>query len=217
MRRVRLTAKPLLGLDRFGTLLFFLLAAFLASGSSGSGWLRVVGALANVGALLAGFLATGIWADRRRLVVLASVGVGSTVLVGFAQTSIAAAIGALGQAIVLEGILIAVVRRVLGHERVELATIAGAIAAYVLIGLIFAWIYLAAYGVFDGPILDPEEPGVPTYYSFVVLSTLGFGDVTPVDEFVKRLTAFEAITGQIFLATLVARLVSLYGRPTGQD
>ena len=111
-------------------------------------------------------------------------------------------------------ILLAVVRRVLAHDRVGLPTILGAISAYVLIGMVFAWIYLAMYGIVDGPLLDPDEAGLPTYYSFVVLTTLGFGDITPVEDLVQRLTALEAMIGQIFLATLVARLVSLYGSPT---
>lgn len=201
------------GIDRFGTLLFFLLFAFLVSGVSEAGWPNVVGSVANVASLLAGFAATGLHTNRRRMGVLIVIGVVSAVLVAFEQGSIPATIGAFGQAVVLTAILLAVVRRVLAHERVELPTIAGAIAAYVLIGLIFAWIYLAMSGVIEGPILDPEEAGLPAYYSFEVLTTLGFGDITPIDEFVQRLTALEAMTGQIFLATLVARLVAMYGAP----
>ena len=199
------------GVDQFGTLLFFLLFAFLISGSDGSGWPNVVGSLANVGSLIAGFTATGLAANRRRLGVLAAIGAASAVLVGFDEASIPATIGAFGQAIVLLAILLAVVRRVLSHERVGMPTIAGAIAAYVLIGLIFAWIYLAMRGLFEGPVLDPDVASLPTYYSFEVLATLGFGDITPVNDLVQRLTALEAMAGQIFLATLVARLVAMYG------
>jgi hypothetical protein len=199
------------GVDRFGTLLFFLLFAFLISDSGVSSWPNVVGSAANVGALIAGFTATGLGENRLRLGVLAAIGVTSAVLVGFDEAAIPLTIGAFGQAIVLIAILLAVVRRVLSHERVGMPTIAGAIAAYVLIGLIFAWIYLAMRGLFEGPVLDPDVASLPTYYSFEVLSTLGFGDITPVNDFVQRLTALEAMAGQIFLATLVARLVAMYG------
>ena len=177
------------GVDRFGTLLFFLLFAFLISDSGVSSWPNVVGSAANVGALVAGFTATGLGKNRLRLGVLAAIGVTSAVLVGFDEAAIPLTIGAFGQAIV------------------------GAIAAYVLIGLIFAWIYLAMRGLFEGPILDPDVASLPTYYSFEVLTTLGFGDITPVNDFVQRLTALEAIAGQIFLATLMARLVAMYGSP----
>jgi hypothetical protein len=202
------------GVDRFGTLLFFLLFAFLISGMNEDRWANVVGSVANVGSLVAGFTATGLLGNRRRMGLLIVVGVVSAVLVGLEQTSVAGALGAFGQAVVLGAILIAVVRRVLAHQRVGLPTITGAIAAYVLIGLVFAWIYLGMYGVLDAPILDPDLVGLPAYYSFEVLTTLGFGDITPVHDLVQRLTAIEAMTGQIFLATLVARLVSMYGAPT---
>ena len=205
------------GLDRFGTLLFFLVFAFLISGVSDSGWPKVAGSIANVASLLAGFAATGMMANRRRTGVLIVIGSASAVLVGFEQTSVAAAIGAFGQAVVLLAILVAVLRRVLAHDRVGLPTLLGAISVYVIIGLVFAWIYAAMYGIVDGPILDPDEAGLPAYYSFVVLTTLGFGDITPVDDLVQRLTALEAMTGQIFLATLVARLVSMYGSPAHRE
>jgi len=205
------TRKPLVGSDRFGTLLVFLLASFLLSGINDSGWYRVFGATLNVAALLAGVAATDLWNHRTRIVALTTIGVLGIVLLGsFSQTSVPAGIGALAQVIVLGAILVAVVRRVLTHELVELSTILGAVAAYFLIGLVFAWVYLAFHGFLDGPLLEPAENGLPAYYSFVVLSTLGFGDITPVDELVQRVTAVEAITGQIFLATLVARLVSMY-------
>jgi hypothetical protein len=199
------------GLDRFGTLLFFLLFAFLISGVDDTGWPNVMGSIANVGSLLAGFAATGLAANRRRLGVLVAIGVSSSVLVGFEQTSVASSIGAIGQAVVLTAILLAVVHRVLAHERVEVPTLLGAISAYVLIGLVFAWIYLALYGIVDGPVLNPDETGLPAYYSFVVLTTLGFGEIIPVHGIAQRLTALEAMMGSIFLATLVARLVSMYG------
>ncbi len=205
------TWKPVVGPDRFGTLLVFLLASFLLSGVSSSGWYRVVGASLNIAALLAGFAATELWNKRTRIGILITIGVLGTVLLGsFPQTSFQAGIGALAQVIVLGAVLLAVVQRVLAHEEVELPTILGAIAAYFLVGLVFAWVYLAVGGFVEGPLFQPAEAGFPAYYSFVVLTTLGFGDITPIDEFVQRLTAVEAMTGQVFLATLVARLVSMY-------
>jgi len=214
VEQVRRLSNLWIGPDRFAPLLVFLLAAFLFSGGAGSVWPKMAGATLNLAALLAGMAATNLAANRRRMAVLLLVGAVSGVMVGvFDQNSVWSGIGALGQAFVLIGILLAVVRRVSSHDRVELPTITGAIAAYFLIGLVFAWIYLASYGLLEPPILDPEETGVPAYYSFVVLSTLGFGDVAPVHELVKRVTAIEAVAGQIFLATLVARLVAMYGSP----
>lgn len=208
--------RSLFGYDRFGVLLALLVLAFVLAPSIESAWTLAV---VSVAALASALAATGLWEERRRLVVaVGSIGVLGGVLIGVSpQSSTAASLGAVGQIVVLLVILVSVVRRVLEHDRVGVPTILGAISAYFLIGLSYAWIYLALDGVVDGPVLDPEREGLPAYFSFVVLSTLGFGDVTPVNGIVQRITAIEAITGQMFLATLVARLVSLFGQPPAQS
>jgi hypothetical protein len=207
-----LPIKSLFGEDRFGVLLALLVLGFLVPQSRETSWIQAVVAVVALAAALA---ATGLWDEQRKLVVVVgSIGVaGGVLLAVFPLTSPAASLGAFGQSAVFLLILTAVVRRVLSHERVGGPTILGAIVAYFLIGLSYAWIYIALEGLVDGPVLDPAIDGFPSYYSFVVLSTLGFGDVTPVNDLAQRITAIEAITGQVFLATLVARLVSLYGQP----
>lgn len=205
-------------LDRFGALLAFLLIAFLFLGTTDRLWATLVGVLANLAALVVGFSSTGLREHHRRTAVFATMGVVGLILIAaFDVTTVAAGVGASLQAMVLGAVLAALVRRVLQHREVALATILGVISAYVLIGLIFAWILLALVGFRGGEILDPPVTAVPVYYSFVVLSTLGFGDITPVDELARRISAIEAMTGQIFLATVVARFVALYGqrRPGG--
>jgi hypothetical protein len=65
----------------------------------------------------------------------------------------------------------------------------------------------------DGEVLaNATADEVPMYYSYVVLATLGFGDVLPIGSLAERVTVIEALFGQIFLATFVARLVSVYSR-----
>jgi len=206
--------------DRFGFLLLLLVATFLVTGVSDDKWPRIVGAGLNVAVLWAGLLGAGVhWKRLETALAAFAALVGVMLLSVFSLTSDAAAIGALCQVAVLVAVLRAVIGRVLDHERVELSTILGAIAGYFLIGLIFAWVYTALVGFKGGQILHPAQDRLPVYYSFVVLTTLGFGDLTPIDEFARRLTAIEAIVGQVFLATLVARLVSLFGqkRPAVDD
>ncbi|MGA9275551.1 potassium channel family protein [Ilumatobacter sp.] len=201
------------GLDRFGALLFFLLVAFLFSGATDHEWPTIIGSFANLASLVVGFSSTGLRDNGRRTAFFAALGVIGIVLISvFEPTSTAAGVGALLQALVLGAILGALVRRVLQHQEVTLATILGVISAYVLIGLIFAWIYLAMVGFQHEAVLDPPSTGLPVYYSFVVISTLGFGDIHPIDDISQRISALEAVVGQIFLATVVARFVSLYGK-----
>jgi hypothetical protein len=47
------------------------------------------------------------------------------------------------------------------------------------------------------------------YYSFITLTSLGYGDITPLHPYARSLAAFEAISGQLYLAVLIARLVGL--------
>ena len=95
----------------------------------------------------------------------------------------------------------------------------GAICAYLLVGvtwaLLFALIGDLDPGAFRWPSLHGEQVteasfSTYTYFSFVTLTTLGYGDVSPVSEIARRLALLEALLGQIYLAVLVARLVGLH-------
>jgi voltage-gated potassium channel Kch len=51
------------------------------------------------------------------------------------------------------------------------------------------------------------------YFSFITLTTVGYGDITPVSPIARMLAVMEAMTGTLFLGVLIARLVSLYSAP----
>jgi hypothetical protein len=105
--------------------------------------------------------------------------------------------------------------RVLRHRRVTYETVLGALCAYVLIGLLFAFLYLAVSDLRDDAFFaqpGPHSQGEFLYYSFVALTTLGFGDLSPSVGLPQALTVLEALFGNIFLVTLVARLVTLWVR-----
>ena len=107
------------------------------------------------------------------------------------------------------------ISRVLRHRRVTYETVLGALCAYVLIGLMFAFLYLAVDGVRDAPFFaqpGQHDQGEFLYFSFVALTTLGFGDLSPSVGLPQALTVLEALVGSIFLVTLVARLVTLWVR-----
>jgi Ion channel len=107
------------------------------------------------------------------------------------------------------------INRVLHHRRVTWETVLGALCAYVLIGLLFAFLYLAVDEFRDAPFFaqpGPHDQGEFLYFSFVALTTLGFGDLSPSEGLPQALTVIEALIGSIFLVTLVARLVTLWVR-----
>jgi hypothetical protein len=107
-----------------------------------------------------------------------------------------------------------ILSRILRHNVVGIETILGALCIYVLLGIAFAGIYTG--------INDAEhngffaQPGPKTnvdflYFSFITQTTVGYGDLTPGTDVGRVTVTFEALIGQVFLVTLVARLVSLYG------
>jgi hypothetical protein len=90
--------------------------------------------------------------------------------------------------------------------------IQGAIAVYLLLGFIWAQLYelvtLWHPGAFTGAVED--RGSLPwTYYSFVTLTTMGYGDIMPVHPVARALAVLEALSGQLYLAIMLARLVSL--------
>jgi hypothetical protein len=107
------------------------------------------------------------------------------------------------------------VNRVVHHRRVTSETVLGALCAYVLIGLLFAFLYLAVDDFRDSPFFaqpGEHDQGEFLYFSFVALTTLGFGDLSPSVGLPQALTVIEALIGSVFLVTLVARLVTLWVR-----
>jgi hypothetical protein len=153
--------------------------------------------------------------------LLRSVGLGATLVVmagvfslGALESATAGGWRAITLAVAQIAAMLAILSRVVSHERVSLQTVMGGIAAYGLIAFAMASLYfgldsLIEEAVFDGLVDDGDY----TYFSFITLTTLGFGDITPASALVKRLVVLEAFVGQVFIITFLARLVSLWGQP----
>ncbi len=94
-------------------------------------------------------------------------------------------------------------------RRVTADTIVGGICVYLLIGLLWALVYILLNNLKSGVISFEGDPSL-FYFSFTTLTTLGYGDIVPKGRFVMMLANFEAISGQIFLAVFIARLVGLH-------
>ena len=109
---------------------------------------------------------------------------------------------------------IAIIHRIIRHETVGLETILGSICVYVLIAISFAGIYGAINEAeptgFFAQKIEPNNVDF-LYFSFITITTVGYGDLSPATSSGRVAVTFEAVIGQIFLVTLVARLVSLYG------
>ena len=111
-----------------------------------------------------------------------------------------------------------VLRHVFWDARITADRVRGGILAYILLGLIWCVAYqlvdVLAPSAFNFSVHhDPGGPGRLShdlaYYSFVTLTTVGYGDITPVHPFARALVMVEALVGQLYPAILIARLVSL--------
>jgi Ion channel len=111
----------------------------------------------------------------------------------------------------------AVFEIVFGPGRITAHRVRGAIALYLGIAIIFAWLYRLIAGVvptaFSGLKFAAGQHGGLSpflYYSLTSLTTLGLGDITPVNAFARSLTGLEALLGQLFPAVVLARILTLY-------
>lgn len=104
---------------------------------------------------------------------------------------------------------------VLRAERITQEVIFGALVVYLLLGLL--WMFLFSLTEYFSPgsfssttSLGEENRFAFLYYSYVTLTTLGYGDVTPLTHMATSLAVLEAIIGQIYLTVLIARLVGMH-------
>ncbi len=110
-------------------------------------------------------------------------------------------------------------RQILALPAVTIQSIYGVVSAYLIIGLMFAAFYSAIYFLHGRQFFVGHEQATGAtfqYFSFTTLTTLGYGDFTAAVSGGRAVAMIEAMTGQIFLATLVARLVAAF-RPQSQQ
>ncbi len=110
--------------------------------------------------------------------------------------------------------LVHLIRRTFSAQVVQASNLHAAAAIYLLLGFAFATAYQLLHVLHPGAFRIPEDTGASKdtflYFSFVTLTTMGYGDITPVTGTARMLSVLEAIIGQIYLVVSVSRLVGLY-------
>ena len=113
---------------------------------------------------------------------------------------------------------VVVLTQVFREGTITFNRIQGAIAAYLLLGLFWAFVYELVSLQWPAAFASASPVGVSPnedlssrfiYFSLVTLTTMGYGDITPVHPIARSLATMEALLGQLFPAVLLARLVSM--------
>ncbi len=204
--------------DRFGVILASIVLSILAfAGVGDEGWGRFL-AVTLLGVTL--LLVLRLTEARQRVRLVAAVVVGAAI-VGTAISSLLGEQGGAEWAVPMVGSLLALgapvaIGRRLGQQTaVTFQTVLGALCLYLLAGLFFAFLYGSIAALTDGPFFAGQRLGGSidfVYFSFVTITTVGFGDLAAVTDLGRMVAVSEALIGQLYLVVVVAVLVSNLGK-----
>src|SRR6266568_5881568 len=118
-------------------------------------------------------------------------------------------------------VVVNLLRFILRASSVNVEVLCASISAYLMLGLMWTMAYWLVDQLTPGGAFSFNTNAGPRsingfnafYFSFITLSTVGYGDITPVSTIARWLPAMEAMTGLLYVAVLIARLVSLYSAP----
>jgi Ion channel len=214
------TGSPDLG-GRYGLLLLVLIATYLLSAFSATK-LAIDLQIALFAVVLVLTLRTSLLPRPWPTVIGVVTVAGSVAALGAELTGSAAGAAAseAWKALMLLVTAAIIVRRVLAKPTVTVQSIYGALSAYLVVGLMFAACYAAIDHGTQQDFFASNEPATTQtfqYFSFTTLTTLGYGDFTAAESGGRSIAVLEALTGQVFLATLVARLVAAYRAPARRN
>jgi hypothetical protein len=198
---------------RYGGLLVILVVTYLLSAVTGGALVSAVQVLLFLAVVLIA-LRSGRFPRRIGQVIavgllLGSAAAGILQLVDY--SGVGGALASLWTAMILLLAVFFIVRQVMGQPEITVESIYGVLSAYMMIGLIFSAVYVAMWKFGAQPFFaNGTKPNTKIfqYFSFTTLTTLGYGDFTAAGDDGRAVAVLEAIVGQMFLATLVARLVA---------
>ena len=202
--------------------LFFIWAPFVEEIEGGD--LIVSGLFSLV--LLAGVVAV---ADRKYVLVIALVlaipAIAGRWINHFRPDLIPPAVFLVAGLILIAFVVGNLLRFVFRAPSVNTEVLCASISAYLMLGLMWTMAYWLVDQLTPGGAFSYNtNTGTRSmngftgfYFSFITLSTVGYGDITPVSRIARWLAAMEAMTGLLYVAVLISRLVSLYSIPKSND
>ena len=112
-------------------------------------------------------------------------------------------------------LVIIILSFIFSEYEVTINVIYGSIVVYLLIAIMWAFVYSVLESIHPGSfVIGNSQIDVGRrlyiYYSFVTITTLGYGDITPTTDLANSFSFLEAVTGQLYIAILIARLVGIH-------
>jgi hypothetical protein len=198
---------------RFGVVLGLLLLTFMVGASAANGpWEQIVTVFLQGITLIVALAASGVpHRLRRAAVVLVVVGfVVSLIAIPWNGRGTVSSAGFINMVLVA-GAPVAIAWSVVRRRVIDIQTILAALCIYVLVGMFFAFLYSGIGNAASKPFFAQEATATSAdyqYFSFITLTTTGYGDLTAAGNLGRSFAVLEALTGQIYLVTIVALLVS---------
>lgn len=199
---------------QYGWVLLLLGATFvvMASGPPDA-WVRIVTVFLQGLTLLAALLASRV---SRRLFRIAAVVAGVSLLTAIGSVVVSSSTNPTSVFFLLNILLVAttpvvIARALWRRQLIDVRTVLGAVCIYVLLGMMFAFVYAAINGIGEAPFfVQTANATTPDflYFSFITQTTVGYGDFTAAGDLGRALSVIEALTGQLYLVTIIAVLVS---------
>jgi hypothetical protein len=217
-RPVRHIVRALFSPDSFGSVLVLILITYCLSVSLNQEWQRSVVLFVQIATV---WLALRV-SDARRVVRLLA----SVVLVVAGAIAVMNLVGVRGKAITAIIFLtssllyliapMSILRAIVSKREVDQETVLGAIDAYLLLGMFFAFVYQALGALwppfFEGGTEGPVAQSVAQslFFSFTTLTTTGYGNLVPAANPGQSIAVMEMLIGQLFLVTAVAKVINAW-------
>ena len=198
--------------DSYGLVLGLIVVSLLVDAiAPASSWTALLAYLLR-GGLLLFVLYTSRARPRTVRMAAMAVGVGSVAAIAD-QTLGAAFVSEALEAVVVAVALGAIARRIGKYPRVNGRTILGALSIYLLLAMLAASLFMTLDAVTAQGFFAQDAGTRPDflYFSFVTLTTLGYGDLTPLGDLARMLAVVEALVGQLYLVTVIALIVGNLG------
>jgi hypothetical protein len=202
------------GPPRFGALLAAIVVLYILVIALGRGdgavplRVLVLGAALVLAARLAG---PRRWIRAALAAAVCAVAV-SAIAVAAGGTRLATGLSSAATVLLVCATIVATARTVARSGRVDAQAVAGALATYLLLALLFSSLHQTIAAILGGSYLTGvdrvDDASAFLYFSVVTLTTVGFGDIVPASDAARAVVVAEALTGQLYLVSVVAAVVA---------